>query len=81
MTDTELINRFESEGEGNALISDDQGWWAVATSGFQNLPDPPGDVETMFFIEKAQWRPSIREALALFFDDRPTMTSETTTRP
>ena len=69
MTDTELLTRFEDEAFGCALISDDQGWWAVASSGFQNLPDPPGDVETHFFIEAKYWRKSVREALEAYFND------------
>ena len=65
----ELIRIFGEEGCGCALISDDAGNWAVSGEGFQNVPlDPPQDIETTFFIEKEQWKPSIREALIAFCD-------------
>lgn len=50
--------------QGFALVSDDQGHWAVVCDGMQNLPlNPPDDVQTTFFIEKHQWRKNIRRAL------------------
>lgn len=66
----DLIRTFEKEGCGCALISDDAGNWAVSGEGMQNIPiDPPQDIETTFFIEKALWKPSIKEALIAFCDE------------
>ena len=50
---------------GIALVSDDDGRWAVAWDGMQNLPDNDGpyDMVADFFIEKRFWRDSVREAL------------------
>jgi len=65
MTDTERLNWLE-ENEGLALVSDDFGNWAVVTDGCQNVPLEPGkpsDITTSFWIEKKQWRPSVREAI------------------
>lgn len=65
MTETvELLNWFEKEMEGCAIVSDDRGNWAVACTGFQNVPDVvPDDIETTFFIQKDEWFPTIQAAL------------------
>jgi len=65
MTDSERIEWLEKR-QGQALISDDFGRWAVSTSGMQNVPEDPGtpsDIETLFFVEAAEWKGSIREAI------------------
>ena len=68
MNDTERLDYLEAM-EGFALLSDDQGHWAVSGDGFQNIPDPaPGDVETTFFIEKSMWKSSVREAIDCFYE-------------
>lgn len=65
-SDTDLLDFLES-CEGAALISDDAGNWAVSGDGVQNVPDdPPQDISTSFFIEKDQWRPSVREAILAY---------------
>uniref|UniRef100_A0A6M3LF10 Uncharacterized protein n=1 Tax=viral metagenome TaxID=1070528 RepID=A0A6M3LF10_9ZZZZ len=61
--DTERINWLEKK-QGKALVSDDFGHWAVVEDGMQNIPDsPPDDIQTTFFIEKEEWKKSIREAI------------------
>jgi hypothetical protein len=63
MNDTELIDWLETQ-EGSALISDDFGHWAVSGTGMQNVPEnPPDDIQTTFFIEKHEWKKTIREAI------------------
>lgn len=37
-TDEQRINWLEKKGFGGALISDDNGHWAMVFDGFQNLP-------------------------------------------
>jgi hypothetical protein len=64
-TDEQRLN-WLAEQEGSALISDDFGNWAVSFAGMQNIPENPGtpsDIHTSFFVEAAEWRPSIREAI------------------
>jgi len=62
-TADEMLDWLE-EHEGFALVSDDFGHWAVTGNGTQSIPEnPPDDVETTFFIEKREWRESIREAI------------------
>lgn len=67
MTDTELLDWLEfqaQQGASPGLINDDAGHWAVSFTGIQNVPEnPPQDIMTSFFVEKHQWRPSIREAI------------------
>jgi hypothetical protein len=48
-----------------ALLNDDNGHWAVTFEGFQAVPtgNNPEDIETTFFVEAADWKDSIREAL------------------
>lgn len=70
MTTEELIEAFENTGDGCGLISDDAGNWAVSTSGMQNVPmNPPQDISTSFFVEAAEWKPTIREALQAYYDE------------
>jgi hypothetical protein len=62
-TDTERLDWLEKQ-QSSALVSDDARHWAVSTSGMQNVPtDPPQDIQTTFFVEKGEWRPTIREAI------------------
>jgi hypothetical protein len=62
-TDTERLDWLSTQ-DGYALVSDDGGRWAVVTDGMQNVPDDePADIQTMFFIEAAKWKPSVREAI------------------
>ncbi len=72
MTDTELLNWLEEQAKQGAcigLVHDDNGHWAVSSSGVQNClggPDPE-DVDTTFFVFKGEWRDSIREAIEYAF--------------
>lgn len=64
MTDQERLDWLEQQ-PGAALVNDDNGHWAVAYDGFQNVPvgDQPQDISTAFYIEKSRWHNSIREAI------------------
>lgn len=69
MTDTERLNWMETQ-EGAGLLSDDAGSWAVTVNGVQNVVmDPPGDVQTTFFVEEHEWKPSVREAIDAAIED------------
>lgn len=65
MTDTERLDWLERNGHGFALINDDNGHWACVGEGTQNAPLGPEaiDIETCFFIEKRDWKDTIREAI------------------
>lgn len=47
---------------GCALVNDDDGMWAVAGDGVQNIREG-GPLETTFYIEPEQFRRSTREAI------------------
>lgn len=63
-SDTELLDWLEKQ-QGYGLISDDFGRWAVSGSGIQNVPDGSGafDFAGEFYVERDDWRPTIREAI------------------
>jgi len=68
-TDTERLDFLET-CEGWALVSDDAGHWALVSEGFQNLPDDvPGDIRSVFFIKKDQWKTTIREAIDVIMEE------------
>jgi len=67
--DSERID-FLEDHQGCALVSDDDGRWAVCCDGFQNVTaGEPADIETTFFIEKKFWNASIREAIDAFREE------------
>ena len=70
MTDTELLDFLESKGKAGwcpCLLNDDAGHWAVVGDGVQNVPlDAPDDIATTFWVEKHQWKNTVREALEAF---------------
>ncbi len=64
MNDKKRLNWLEKQ-DGLGLISDDAGRWAISTGGVQNMPDPnnPIDIASTFFVEKQEWKSTIREAI------------------
>ena len=63
MKDKERLDWLE-KNQGYALVSDDFGHWVCVCSGMQNVPDKtPDDIHTSFFIEKNEWKKTIREAI------------------
>jgi hypothetical protein len=71
ITDSELLDFLEGlaqEGYCPVLLNDDDGHWAVSCEGIQKLSDPSDAVHTTFFVEKKEWRDSIREAIWAFME-------------
>lgn len=69
LCDTYLLNWLGKQ-DGAALVNDDGGRWAVSFDGIQNVPEKePSDIQTTFFIEAAQWKPTIREAIQAAIDE------------
>jgi hypothetical protein len=69
--DTELLDLLETKAKQGwcpCLLYDDNGHWAVAGDGTQNVPmdDAPCDIQTTFWVEAHQWKNSVREALEEF---------------
>lgn len=70
-TDTELLDGLEAlvqKGDCPGIINDDAGRWAVSGSGVQNCPDGDEaiDIQTTFFVEAAEWQPTIRLAIEAY---------------
>lgn len=69
MTDTERIDglvRLAENGDCPALISDDNGHWAVVSDGFQNMPQSTREAETImatFIVEAGDWFDDPRAAI------------------
>lgn len=69
-TDAERLDWLEQTGNGCAVVHDDDAHWAFATDGMQNVViDGPQDLNTGFFVEASQFRPTIREAIDLAMDE------------
>jgi len=77
LTNDQLLEALQNS-YGESLICDDNGRWAVAGCGHQNLTDPkigqlisdgPIFIETVFWIEADEWCDSIREALLKWHKD------------
>lgn len=65
-TDTELLDWLQDHSiDCPGLINDDNGRWAVSFTGTQNVPmeDGPADIWTSYFVEKHEWKPTVREAI------------------
>ena len=72
-TDTELLDGLAAlvaTGGCPGVINDDNGHWAVSGSGMQNVVcgDEPQDVQTTFFVDAADWKGTIREAIEAYLD-------------
>ena len=53
-----------TQHNGCNLISDDNGHWAVSTSGYQPVPtDPPGDMDIVSLVSASEWRATILDAI------------------
>ena len=52
-----VVEKLVNSGWCVGLLFDDNGHWALATDGTQNVPlgDGPEDIATTFFIEKELW--------------------------
>ncbi len=60
-----IMEELSKLGQAPNLLYDDNGNWAVTSQGFQNVVygDEPQDVETHFYVEAKEWKPTPREAL------------------
>lgn len=72
-SDSELLDGLEklvNRGDCPGVINDDKGHWAVSGSGMQSIQPGPGpdDCQTAFYIEAADWKPTIREAIEAYLD-------------
>lgn len=65
-----IIEELTKLGQAPCLLYDDDGRFAIAGSGFQDIPEDGGsDINIVHFIEKELWKPTIREALNHYLDE------------
>ena len=70
------FERYADSGYALALVFDDDGRWAVSDSGSCPLPDSEVEGHTKpvmlsHYVKPEQWKPTIREALALYVAKHP----------
>lgn len=66
-----ILEELSKIGMCPSLIYDDNGHWAIATDGFQNVAsgDEPQDMEIIHYnIEAKYWKNTVREALLFFIN-------------
>ncbi len=68
-TDKERIDWVEKKAVGGALVSDDNGHWAVIGDGYQTVALEKSDIKMNFYVGKDKWKDSILEAVKFYFED------------
>lgn len=60
-----LLDELTKLGYCPNVVYDDNGHWAIACNGYQNVPggDDPIDMNLYHIVEKHEWKNSPREAL------------------
>lgn len=65
-----IMDQLANLGHAPNLLYDDNGHWAVTSTGFQNVVmDEPEDVEMHFMVEASLWNPTPREALIKYLSE------------
>jgi len=63
-----IIEQLTKLGHAPNLLYDDNGHFALVGDGYQSIADGISDVELQFFVEKENWKNSVREALNEYLD-------------
>jgi hypothetical protein len=65
-----IIEELTKLGQAPCLLYDDDGRFAVSADGFQDLSTEGGsDINMICFVEKEQWKPTVREALNYYLSN------------
>lgn len=67
----DILNATDHCGLAPCLINNDNGMWAITGTGMQNISidSDAWDFEGSFFVEKDEWRDTVREAVRSFIDE------------
>ena len=67
-----ILNQLSRLGMAINVLNDDNGHWAVTADGCQSVAygDEPVDVDTHFWVSARHWKPTLREALKFFLEDK-----------
>lgn len=75
VTDTQRLDYFVASakrGFSFNIVNDDAGRWAVSDSGMQEVPEKgPIDMCITHFVEKKQWRRTLRGAIDACMKEHP----------
>lgn len=63
-----IIEELTKLGWSPSILYNDNGKFAVTSDGYQTISDKTEDTTIMCFIEKNDWKDTIREALNHFLD-------------
>lgn len=64
----QIFEELTKLGQAPCLVYDDNGLFAVTGDGMHEIQMEPSDVTIHCFVEKEQWKPTIREALYHYLD-------------
>jgi len=65
---TDILEKLADIGHCPCLINDDNGNWAVASDGWQNIRGTGGDLETTLIVRAEFFKPTISEAVRLYLE-------------
>jgi hypothetical protein len=64
-----IIESLTHLGYDPSILYDDNGNFAISSGGYSSISFEPADCSLSFFVEKRFWKPTIREALKIYFED------------
>ena len=64
-----IFEELTKLGQAPALLYDDNGYFAITGDGYQEVVTEPSDIEIAHFVEKEQWKPTVREALNHYLNE------------
>jgi hypothetical protein len=64
-----VIESLTHLGYDPSILYDDNGNFAISSGGMCSISIEPADCSLSFFVEKRFWKPTIREALKVYFED------------
>lgn len=64
-----VIESLTQLGYDPSILYDDNGNFAISSGGMCSISIEPADCSLSFFVEKRFWKPTIREALKVYFED------------
>jgi hypothetical protein len=64
-----ILETLTKLGGDVSILYDDNGNFAMGTVGYSSVSTVPSDCSLTFFVEKDNWKPTIREAISVLFEN------------
>ena len=64
-----ILETLAKLGGDVSILYDDNGNFAIGTAGYSSVSTEPSDCSLTFFVEKDNWKPTIREAISVLFEN------------